>query len=97
MPILNDITEAFGNTPLVRVNRLYPESKATIAAKLEFYNPTSTVKDRLAIAMVDAAEASGQLKPGMLISDRVSLETAARILPRMSEYPGSGVTVIDRF
>ncbi|MFN9720913.1 MAG: zinc-dependent alcohol dehydrogenase family protein [Planctomycetota bacterium] len=40
---------------------------------------------------------SGQLKPGMLISDRVSLETAARMLPRMSEYPGSGVTVIDRF
>ena len=75
MPILNDITEAFGNTPLVRVNRLYPESKATIAAKLEFYNPTSTVKDRLAIAMVDAAEASGQLKPGGTIIEATSGNT----------------------
>ncbi|MFM6965762.1 MAG: PLP-dependent cysteine synthase family protein, partial [Rhodoluna sp.] len=75
MPILNDITAAFGNTPLVRVNRLYPESKATVAAKLEFYNPTSSVKDRLAIAMVDAAEAAGQLKPGGAIVEATSGNT----------------------
>jgi cysteine synthase A len=75
MPILNDITAAFGNTPLVRVNRLYPESKAIVAAKLEFYNPTSTVKDRLAIAMVDAAEASGELKPGGTIIEATSGNT----------------------
>ena len=75
MPILNDITEAFGNTPLVRINRLYADSTATIAAKLEFYNPTSSVKDRLAIAMVDAAEASGQLKPGGTIIEATSGNT----------------------
>ena len=75
MPILNDITAAFGNTPLVRVNRLYPESQATVAAKLEFYNPTSSVKDRLAIAMVDAAEDSGQLKPGGAIVEATSGNT----------------------
>jgi cysteine synthase A len=75
MPILNDITEAFGNTPLVRINRLYADSTATIAAKLEFYNPTSSVKDRLAIAMVDAAEASGELKPGGTIIEATSGNT----------------------
>jgi cysteine synthase A len=75
MPILNDITAAFGNTPLVRINRLYPESTATVAAKLEFYNPTSSVKDRLAIAMVDAAEQSGQLKPGGSIVEATSGNT----------------------
>lgn len=75
MPILNDITAAFGNTPLVRINRLFTDSTATVAAKLEFYNPTSSVKDRLAIAMVDAAEASGELKPGGTIIEATSGNT----------------------
>jgi cysteine synthase A len=75
MAILNDITAAFGNTPLVRINRLFTDSTATVAAKLEFYNPTSSVKDRLAIAMVDAAEASGQLKPGGTIIEATSGNT----------------------
>ncbi len=75
MAILNDITAAFGNTPLVRINRLFADSTATVAAKLEFYNPTSSVKDRLAIAMVDAAEASGQLKPGGTIIEATSGNT----------------------
>jgi cysteine synthase A len=75
MAILNDITAAFGNTPLVRINRLYADSSATVAAKLEFYNPTSSVKDRLAIAMVDAAEASGELKAGGTIIEATSGNT----------------------
>lgn len=75
MPILNDITAAFGNTPLVRINRLFADSTATVAAKLEFYNPTSSVKDRLAIAMIDAAEASGELKPGGTIIEATSGNT----------------------
>jgi cysteine synthase A len=62
MKVYNDITEIFGNTPLVRLNRMTEGSGATVLAKLEFYNPTSTVKDRIGIAMVDAAEKSGQLK-----------------------------------
>jgi cysteine synthase len=63
MALYNNITEAFGNTPLVRLNRII-EGQANVWAKLEFYNPSSSVKDRLAIAMVDSAEASGELKAG---------------------------------
>lgn len=75
MKIYNNITEVVGNTPLVKLNRIMGESKATVLAKLEFYNPTSTVKDRIGIAMVDAAEASGQLKPGGTIVEATSGNT----------------------
>jgi cysteine synthase A len=73
--IYNDITEVFGNTPLVRINRITDGAKANVLAKLEFYNPTSTVKDRIGIAMVDAAEKSGQLKPGGTIVEATSGNT----------------------
>lgn len=75
MKIYNNITEVVGNTPLVKLNRIMGESKAIVLAKLEFYNPTSTVKDRIGIAMVDAAEASGQLKPGGTIVEATSGNT----------------------
>lgn len=75
MKIYNDITEVFGNTPLVRINRITDGAKANVLAKLEFYNPTSTVKDRIGIAMVDAAEKSGQLKPGGTIVEATSGNT----------------------
>ena len=75
MKIYNDITEVFGNTPLVRVNRITDGAKANVLAKLEFYNPTSTVKDRIGIAMIDAAEKSGQLKPGGTIVEATSGNT----------------------
>lgn len=75
MKIYNDITEVFGNTPLVRVNRITDGAKASVLAKLEFYNPTSTVKDRIGIAMIDAAERSGQLKPGGTIVEATSGNT----------------------
>ena len=73
--IYNDITEAFGNTPLVRLNRLTEGLGATVLAKLEFYNPSSSVKDRLGVAIVDAAEKSGQLKPGGTIVEGTSGNT----------------------
>jgi cysteine synthase A len=73
--IYNNITEVFGNTPLVKLNRMTDGSSATVLAKLEFYNPTSTVKDRIGIAMVDAAEKSGQLKPGGTIVEATSGNT----------------------
>jgi cysteine synthase A len=73
--IYNNITEIFGNTPLVKLNRITDGSSATVLAKLEFYNPTSTVKDRIGIAMVDAAEKSGQLKPGGTIVEATSGNT----------------------
>ena len=75
MKIYNNITEVFGNTPLVKLNKIMTNSSATVLAKLEFYNPTSTVKDRLAIAMVDAAEKSGALKPGGTIVEATSGNT----------------------
>jgi cysteine synthase len=69
------ITEAFGRTPLVRLNRVTEGIDATVYAKLEFYNPSSSVKDRLAIAIVDAAERSGQLQPGGTIVEGTSGNT----------------------
>ena len=75
MTIYNNITEIVGNTPLVRLNKIMDGSQATVLAKLEFYNPTSTIKDRIGIAMVDAAEASGQLKPGGAIVEATSGNT----------------------
>ncbi|UUZ44392.1 pyridoxal-phosphate dependent enzyme [Janibacter limosus] len=58
MPIYEDATKLVGRTPLVRINRII-ESEATVAAKLEFYSPASSVKDRIGTAIIDAAEASG--------------------------------------
>jgi len=76
MPILEDVTQAVGNTPLVRINRIIeaPEG-TTVAAKLEFYSPASSVKDRIGVAIVDAAEASGELPPGGTIVEATSGNT----------------------
>ena len=73
--IAGDVTELIGNTPLVKINKLFPDSKATILAKLEFYNPASSVKDRIAKSIIDAAEASGDLKPGGTIVEATSGNT----------------------
>lgn len=75
MRLYNNITEVFGNTPLVRLNSIMGDSKAEVYAKLEFYNPSSSVKDRLGIAMVDAAEASGELKHGGTLIEATSGNT----------------------
>lgn len=73
--IHNDITSAFGDTPLVRLNRVTEGAGATVLAKLEYYNPGSSVKDRLGIALVDAAEEAGELKPGGTIVEATSGNT----------------------
>jgi cysteine synthase A len=73
--VFGDITEAFGQTPLVRLNRVVGETDATVLAKLEFYNPSASVKDRLAISVVNAAEASGELQPGGTIIEATSGNT----------------------
>ena len=73
--IHSDITSALGNTPLVRLNRVAEDLPGTILAKLEFYNPASSVKDRLGVAIVDAAEASGALQPGGTIVEATSGNT----------------------
>ena len=75
MPILGNITEAIGNTPLVRINRMAEGIDATVAVKLEFYNPANSVKDRIGASIIDAAEADGSLKPGGTIVEATSGNT----------------------
>jgi cysteine synthase len=73
--VYNDITEIFGNTPLVKLNKVTDGAGATVLAKLEFYNPSASVKDRLGVAIVDAAEKEGALKPGGTIVEATSGNT----------------------
>ncbi len=73
--IYEDVTKLVGNTPLVRLNKLTEGTHATVLAKLEFYNPANSVKDRIGVAIVDAAEASGDLKPGGTIVEATSGNT----------------------
>ncbi len=70
-----NITQAFGNTPLVRLNRVTDGAGAEVFAKLEFYNPAGSVKDRIGIAIIDAAEESGALQPGGTIVEGTSGNT----------------------
>ncbi|MCS5488424.1 cysteine synthase A [Curtobacterium flaccumfaciens pv. beticola] len=73
--IYDNISQAFGNTPLVRLNRLPQPGGAEVLAKLEFYNPGSSVKDRLGVAIIDAAEESGELQAGGTIVEGSSGNT----------------------
>lgn len=75
MAIFNNAAEAIGNTPLVRLNRIGADCGAEIVAKLEFFNPLNSVKDRIGKAMIEAAEADGRLKPGGLIVEPTSGNT----------------------
>jgi cysteine synthase len=73
--IYDDVTQLIGGTPLVRLNRLSKDLGATVAVKLEFYNPANSVKDRIGVAIIDAAEKSGALKPGGTIVEGTSGNT----------------------
>lgn len=75
MPIYNDITEIIGKTPLVRLNRLTGPDDATILLKLERNNPGGSVKDRICLSMIKAAEEKGELKPGGTIVEPTSGNT----------------------
>ncbi|MGQ1839797.1 cysteine synthase A [Kocuria turfanensis] len=73
--IYNDVTEIVGRTPLVHLNRLDEGLPGNVAVKLEFYNPANSVKDRIGVAIIDAAEKSGKLKPGGTIVEGTSGNT----------------------
>lgn len=70
MKVYNNILETIGNTPIVRLNRMTEDIKATILAKVETTNPGNSVKDRMALQMIEDAEADGRLKPGGTIIER---------------------------
>lgn len=73
--LAQNITELIGNTPLVRLNRVVPEDSAEIYLKLEFQNPGASVKDRIALSMIEVAEQEGKLKPGDTIVEPTSGNT----------------------
>lgn len=75
MKIANSITELIGNTPLVKLNRLTEGLKAEVAVKLEFFNPGSSVKDRIAEAMIEGAEKAGKINKNTVIVEATSGNT----------------------
>ncbi|TVO55992.1 cysteine synthase A [Denitromonas halophila] len=75
MKIANSVTDLIGNTPLVRLNRVNAGIDATIACKLEFYNPAHSVKDRIAVSMINAAEAAGKITADTIILEPTSGNT----------------------
>lgn len=93
MKIYDNLTQLTGNTPIVRVRRLAPEGGAEILAKLEFFNPTHSVKDRIAVAMVDKAEKQGKLQPDSIILEATSGNTGIGLAFTASAR-GYGCTIV---
>ncbi|HQE18383.1 MAG TPA: pyridoxal-phosphate dependent enzyme, partial [Aggregatilineales bacterium] len=75
MKIAKNITELVGHTPLVRLNRLTEDCVAEVVAKLEYYNPAGSVKDRIGVAMIDAAERAGLINKDTIIVEPTSGNT----------------------
>src|SRR5437868_5368610 len=73
--VYDDITQTFGNTPLVKLRRVVGNAKATVIGKLESFNPLWSVKDRIGVSMIDAAEKAGKVKPGTVIIEPTSGNT----------------------
>ena len=80
MTIYNSITELVGKTPVIKLNSIVPEGSADVYVKLEAFNPGSSVKDRIALRMIEDAEKAGTIKPGDTIVEPTSGNTGIGLL-----------------
>ena len=87
------ILQSIGNTPMIRINKLNPNPKATILAKVEGFNPTGSIKDRIALAMIEQAEQEGKLKKGKTIIEPTSGNTGVA-LAMIGAIKGYGVEIV---
>lgn len=79
MKVCKNVLETIGNTPMIRLNKVASEVKALVLAKVETFNPGHSIKDRMAVQMIDDAEANGLLKPGGTIIECTSGNTGMGI------------------
>src|SRR6476620_6188704 len=77
--IADSVLHAIGHTPLVRLRRVVPQDAADVLVKLEFYSPTGSYKDRMALAMIEGAEARGSLRPGMRVVEYTGGSTGSSL------------------
>ena len=92
MKIYQNVTELSGKTPLVRITRINPNPKVEVLAKLEYFNPTHSVKDRIAVSMVDDAERRGILHQDSILLEATSGNTGIG-LADVAAARGCGLTV----
>src|ERR1700761_6087826 len=78
-PLVSSTLDAIGNTPLVELRRVVPPNSARVLVKLEFYNPTGSYKDRMALAMIEEAEKRGDLRPGMRVVEYTGGSTGSSL------------------
>ncbi len=90
--------EAIGNTPVVRLQNVVPPESAQVLVKLEYYDPTDSYKDRMALSMIEEAEARGALRPGMTVVEYTGGSTGFSLAfvcaPQLARELGPGHTVV---
>src|SRR5439155_958900 len=77
--IRDSVLQAIGNTPIVRLQKVVPPASADVLVKLEYFNPTGSYKDRMALAMIEGAEARGELRPGMRVVEYTGGSTGSSL------------------